>query len=358
MNLLIDLSMLRHPYCGLGQVALSYGRWYASQEKDMPQGMKPTLLVPAEWVGKFGGGVDYLQARDIYRFCPQLMPHFEVWHSIHQFSPFRPASRSTRRILTIHDVNFIYEKQGRKRQRYLRRLQRECDSAECLCFISQFALEDASRCLHFGGKPTQVIYNGVADTTRGEQRRPAAVGEEERFLLSLGVVKAKKNLHVLLPMMQRLEGYSLVIAGDARGEYAEQLRAMAEGMSGVRLIGTVSEEERRWLYAHCAGLLFPSVAEGFGLPVVEAMQWGKPVFCSTATSLPEVGGKMAYYFESFEPAAMAEVVACGLSTFGAAEAEAARRRAAQFSLDAHMQTYWRLYGSMLGSELPRVSSLQ
>lgn len=343
MKILIDLSILRHPYCGLGQVAYGYGQWYASPYAQIPQGVEVTLLVPRQWVGRFGDRVRYLVARDIYRWWPGLLPHFDVWHSIHQLSPFRPTLRSTRRILTIHDVNFIYEKQGAKRSRYLRRLQHECDGAAMLCFISQFAHDDAAQWLDLGSRPTQVIYNGVANLTEGEQKRPSEVEEGGGFLLSIGVVKAKKNLHTLLPMMDRLPNHRLVIAGDDGGSYAHDLRLQLSHHPNVRLIGKVDECERRWLYAYCEGLLFPSIAEGFGLPVIEAMQWGKPVFCAKRTSLPEIGAEYAYYFNDFQPENMAAIVANGLEIFDAERASAEQAWAATFGYERHMAQYWQLY---------------
>jgi glycosyltransferase involved in cell wall biosynthesis len=69
------------------------------------------------------------------------------------------------------------------------------------------------------------------------------------------------------------------------------------------------------LYVHCEAFVFPSLAEGFGLPVVEAMHLGKPVFLSPFTSLPEVGGPEAYYFTDFDGASMRDILAKGLHDY-------------------------------------------
>lgn len=343
MKILIDLSILRHPWCGLGQIATSYGQWYAAHPETIAEGCEVTLLVPKAFVGAFGDKVGYLEAHDIYRLLPCLMPRYDLWHSIHQMSPFRPSSRSTRRILTIHDVNFIYEKQGAKRQKYIRRLQRECNSADELCFISRFAQKDTAQYINLNGKPQHVIYNGVASLTEGPQEPVTQAMDGKPFMLSIGVLKAKKNLHTLLPMMDLLPGYRLIIAGDDSDAYAQQLRNELPQHSNVSIVGTVSDAQRRWLYAHCSALLFPSLSEGFGLPVIEAMQWGKPVFCSDRTSLPEIGSTHAYYFTDFEPESMAAVVNKGLAAFDAAAACAEQKYAAAYSYESHMRQYWALY---------------
>ncbi len=83
----------------------------------------------------------------------------------------------------------------------------------------------------------------------------------------------------------------------------------------VILAGALEEAGKNWLYAHCAALFMPSVLEGFGLPVIEAMRFAKPVFCSTLTSLPEVGGKYAFYWEDFDPDHMMKVVQDGMEKF-------------------------------------------
>ena len=59
---------------------------------------------------------------------------------------------------------------------------------------------------------------------------------------------------------------------------------------------------------NCEAFVFPSISEGFGLPVIEAMYFGKPVILSTHTSLPEIGGSAAYYFQNFEPQHMQTVL--------------------------------------------------
>lgn len=339
MKLLIDLSILRHPYCGLGQIAASYGRWFAEHPDSTDAGLEITLLVPKAYEGAFGNGVDYLVAKDIYRHLPYLMPRFDTWHSIHQLSPFHPFSDSTRRILTIHDVNFIYEKHGAKRKHYIQRLQREIDSAADLCFISRFAQNDVARHLTIGTKPQHVIYNGVPDLTIGMQEPVSTTSRP--FFLAIGVVKAKKNLHTLLPVMELFPDYQLLIAGDDRDTYAQQIKSQCP--SNVHILGTVSDTERRWLYAHCSALLFPSLAEGFGLPVIEAMQWGKPVFCSNLTSLPEIGSTHAFYFTDFEPESMEATIRKGLADFDTAHADAERQYAATFSCERHMAQYIDLY---------------
>lgn len=114
------------------------------------------------------------------------------------------------------------------------------------------------------------------------------------------------------------------------------------------MTGGISDEEKNWMYAHCEAFLMPSLMEGFGLPVVEAMRFGKPVFCANATSLPEVGDKYAYYWNDFAPEAMAKVVRDGLASFsyetdGIAEIEYSKK----YSYQQFTRMYVELYRKIL-----------
>ena len=112
---------------------------------------------------------------------------------------------------------------------------------------------------------------------------------------------------------------------------------------------TISNAQKAWAYAHCTGFLFPSLTEGFGLPPVEAMYFGKPVFLARRTCLPEIGGDAAFYFDDFEPAAMKAVVQAGLAQGTApARVAAVKARAAHFDWDRCAAEYQALYRGLLG----------
>lgn len=343
-KILIDLTILRHPMCGLGQIALNYGRWYQQNAASLADRLDITLLVPKNYIGAFGNDVHYLKRNDIRRQFPFTMPYFDIWHAINQATAFRPKSRRTRFIFTIHDVNFLHEKPDGKQDKYRRKLQRMCDRASEFTFISRFAKEDTSRVIDLRGKPSRVIYNAVENLTLGPQEMPPQLNMQHLpFFLALGEVKEKKNIHTLLPLMDHFPNYHLVIAGNNSTEYAAQLRSQLHHHPNVTMLGIVSDPQRRWLYSHCSALLFPSIAEGFGLPIIEAMQWGKPVFCSDRTSLPEIGSTHAYYFRDFDPDYMTETLRKGLDDYNNEKANAARNYAASFSYEKHMQNYIDLY---------------
>jgi glycosyltransferase involved in cell wall biosynthesis len=128
------------------------------------------------------------------------------------------------------------------------------------------------------------------------------------FLFGIGYVNQKKNYHVLLSLLKAQEDLELLIAGRLdEPDYIQdmQLTAKKWGVDErLRLLGPITENEKSWYMSNCHAFMHPSKAEGFGLPVVEAMSFGKPVFISQLTSLPEIGGDVAFYFSSFEESHM------------------------------------------------------
>lgn len=345
--LLLELEKLKVPASGLGQVCLHLAEHVLRQR---PPGWDVTAYVPRSRVGAFGDGpgVRYLPHSALHKVLPATRAPVDVWHCLHQQSRYGPPRPGTRLVLTVHDLNFLQKYTGLRRARALAAVQRLIDRASVVTFISRFTEEDVRRHLDLREKPTRVIHSGNSLVARPDAPRPA-FAPPGPFLLALGIIGPKKNFHVLVPFLRALgPGRALVVAGDASGPYAERIRqlARAEGLADrVVLPGSVGDEARYWLYANCDALLFPSLAEGFGLPVIEAMSLGKPVFCSDRTSLPEAGGPEAYYWTDFDPRAMREVFERGMSEVAAdpAKPERLRRWAARFTWERCARAYWSVY---------------
>ena len=158
----------------------------------------------------------------------------------------------------------------------------------------------------------------------------------------------------MLPALLRGNNYKLVIAGIKQdADYYEEIIAEAK-KHGVeqRLImaGSVSQEEKFWLLQNMTAFVFPSISEGFGLPVIEAMHFGKPVILSTLTCLPEIGSDAAYYFTSFDADEMQEVFYNSLQHYAAnnLQQQKIKNRAADFSWDKAAEQYMAIYKQLLG----------
>ena len=300
--------------------------------------------------GFFGSAVSYVMHSRLHRwFFPQSR-RYDVVHFADQFCRFGPQRVHAKTVMTIHDLNKIHEHSpGPNLEKYLKRMALRISGADRIVTISQHVAADVEHHFPQARGKIQVIYNG-ADATQAPpghrpQHEPGAP-----FLFTIGMVCPKKNFHVLVPLLKD-NARKLVIAGIVKEDYKSTImqEAKAHGVAGrVMITGPVSEHDKAWCYANCEAFVFPSLAEGFGLPVIEAMHHGKPVFLSTHTSLPEIGGDAAYYFDNFEPAAMADVLERGLRDFAAnGGAERVRAHARQFTWEKAAAAYLDLYRSLL-----------
>ncbi len=304
-NCLIDLSKLKNLYCGLGQFSLSLGNHLSEIHDDS---LKFSFLVPKNLKSDFEKTEKEILSLK-HRYFPQICKKYDLWHSVHQGSPYFPSDKKTPYILTIHDLNFLDEKSPAKAELRMQNLQKRIDRATVITAISQFTANEVKSHFDLKSKEVKVIYNGVDIIEFPYAKKPEFIVDGE-FLFSIGVIKKKKNFKVLLGFLSKLPDIKLVIAGDNSDSYADEIiyEAKSLGLAERVLIpGKINDEEKFWLYKNCKAFVFPSLLEGFGLPVVEAMRFGKPVFLSKFSSLPEIGGKVAYYWDDFDPKNMAEL---------------------------------------------------
>lgn len=351
-RVLIDLHILKYPYCGLGQIAWNYARWFRDSYTP-DDNIEVTLLVPAKYKGAFGDKVKYQTGGLLRRWFPILFPKFDIWHSTDQMPRFLPYSKDTKYVITVHDLNYEYEESGSRLERARRRIKSLLLRSDSIICISEFTKSEILRFASYAkGKPMEVIYDGVESLTDKKSVSPAAVKSGKPFFFTIGEVRKKKNFHVLLDVMKKFPDYELYIAGALTSEYPEYIRQRLdkENIKNVTLLGKVSTEEKVWLYRNCTAFFFPSLFEGFGLPVIEAMQFGKPVFCSDKTSLKEIGSDKAWFWTDFEPDYMVEVVKKGLEEYrtNPSLSESIERYGRSFTYEKNLQALFALYRRLIG----------
>ena len=215
--------------------------------------------------------------------------------------------------------------------------------------ISHFVSSDIKAHFPQAAPKLSVIYNGADRLIAPEGHKPAYLPESP-FLFAIGILSPKKNFHVLPALLQKND-FRLVISGIVLEDYKQKLLSEAERL-GVKdriiITGPVSDLDKAWYYRHCTAFVFPSLAEGFGLPVIEAMYHGQPVFLSKKTSLPEIGGDAAYYFDHFDPEHMHQVFTDGLRHFQSNNLhERVVSHASQFTWGNTANEYLQLYKLLL-----------
>ena len=318
-TVVVDFSNL-DDMSGFGEIARNYCPRLAAA--DVPD-LHFIFILPERHCGAFGSHIDYVSHEHLKRDLQPFRRQISLWHATHQ--------------------QFDYRLQGRGI------VHRRSDA---VTVISEYVRHDVEAHIPFLNKPLTVIYNGIADIERGAQSRPSFAAEADRFFLCIGQVREKKNIHTLLPMMQHFPGHRLFVCGANHWAYADRLRSMIAPADRDRILltGKISDDEKRWLYAHAEALLFPSRLEGFGIPVLEAMRFGTKVFSSRYSCLPEICSVHASYWDDYEPEAMARVVREGLAGWSrqGAAAEAAKAYSQSFNYDRYTREYVALYRRLLG----------
>jgi len=341
-ELLIALDSMKYPNTGLFHFGKSLGKAISEHKEDE---LPITFYMNKRYFGMFGWkGIGYLATRELYKlFFPY---RYAVYHFTDQYARLPLTRVKGRKILTIHDLNQLHEP-GRSKgkiEKYLKRFRKYIHHCDVVVAISHFVAEDILRQFPEAKDKVTVIHNGADKLEVSEGYVPSYRPDGE-FLFALGLVSSKKNFHVIPPLLVGNE-LKLIISGIIVKEYKERICAVARKhgvLDRVVFTGPVSDQDKAWYYKNCKAFIFPSLAEGFGLPVIEAMHFGKPVFLSTKTSLPEIGGTHAFYFEHFEATYMQRVFANGMNQFNELAAENMKVYAEQFSWENAAKRYLDIY---------------
>ena len=362
-NVYIDLSKLKSVYNGLGQFCLHLSN--SIQQAQYPADkLDITFLVPPQRQLETKPGFKTLtlaQAdrdsafKGLHPFGTSELRHADLWHACSQDSSYSPPNDDTLLVLTIHDLNFIREGTPRKIYRRLRELQVKVDRAAAITTISQFSASEIRAYLNLRSKPLYIVPNGCntkANLLNGSNSPYPELSPGE-FLFTIGDITPKKNFHVLLGLMENLPlEKKLVISGNAKNKYAQGIRkkiTQCGWEKRVILTDVIPDHHREWLYKNCEAFLFPSLTEGFGLPVIEAMKYGKPVFVSRSTSLPEVVGDLGFYFDNYDQDHMSSVYNKGMAVFNSnlEFREKVKKHAETFSWDTAAEEYLKIYQEVL-----------
>ena len=348
LRLVFDAERMKYPNTGLHAFCKFLGV-ALMQHQELATTVYQDRDASAVWINK-----PYLLERKFWHkwWMPNLN-QYQVWHATYQGTNYFPFSFKGKILLTIHDINFMHEnKSDKKKQKYLEKLQKKIDRADAVSFISKYVFNDVSSHLNIKGKKCRVIYNGCNSLQEVIAVRPAFMQEETPFLFTIGTIHEKKNFHLLLPMMLHNK-YKLIISGTiVQPSYYAQLIEQIQNLGlqdRVILTGPISEGEKKWLYNHTQAFLFPSKAEGFGMPVIEAMECGTCCVLSTFTCLPEIGQANAAYFNDFDPAGMANVVETAIQQWTNSKKIDAKQHAASFQWKEVAVAYTELYQELLAS---------
>lgn len=176
---------------------------------------------------------------------------------------------------------------------------------------TEYVKDDVAKAMRTNSRKITVTYE-AGNTLEG---KPEAIKElaDLQFIMYVGRPNPHKNLNRLIEAFSLLKhdlpDLHLVLAGKEDALFRRlQRKVDSMGIPDVHFTGKISDGQLKWLYENTAAYVFPSLSEGFGLPGLEAMAHGAPVVSSDATSLPEIYGEGAYYFEPTDVEAMAKAI--------------------------------------------------
>lgn len=234
------------------------------------------------------GNPDIIHANNF--FCPKGLKHSKV-------------------VYTLHDLNFLECPELTTEQNWNVCFGGVFAAAIYADFVISVSNYSKSKFVeffpHYPIERIQVVYEGSRfykyQKYSERDKKPENL-ESNQFWLTVGTLEPRKNLRRLLRafsiFIKKAEvSYPLVLAG-GEGWLEDDLQEFIQNLNlidNVKLLGYVSDEELSWLYSNCFGFIYPSLYEGFGLPVLEAMGMGAAVITSNTTSLPEVGGSAVHY---------------------------------------------------------------
>ncbi|VFB04738.1 glycosyltransferase, GG-Bacteroidales peptide system [Chryseobacterium taihuense] len=355
-NILIDVERLKYPRSGIANVCVAlikgldeklcrFDYAFFGPKKNIPSTEKFFSIISWHFW---------------HKFFPVNTNRFSLIHVTHQLSDyFHSINKNQKKVVTLHDLNFLHDSSSEKKiRKSIRKVQKNIGNADAIVFISEFVMNDFLKNKHlFKVKDEvkfQVIYNGLLFPERKDfQSRQQYNFINKRYILNIGVLFPKKNQEVLLDLISANDRDLVLVTSSAKSDYKERFLQKIKDLqleNRVHILENIDNEEKYYLLQNCESYCHPSLAEGFGIPPVEAMFFGKPVFLSNLTSLPEIGGDLAFYFDDFSMEAMCNSYESGMKIYNQYVDDyndKLKNRAMKFGYTEMAVAYEKLYESLL-----------
>ena len=322
---------------------------------------RPEPWMRRYWVEELSGSMRSLYPQWAVRRGPALPTALRQRDLLHAPTAVAvpPAGDGQRLVVTVHDLAFLVHPDAFPRRWalvYRAGLRRAVRSADALIAVSRHTAEDLMRRTRV--RPDKVFVTPLAPTLPVTDVDVFEVLARHRiaqpYVLSVGTLEPRKNLTRLVRAYRRLAArgapHSLVLAGPVGWRPGELLtETTKEGPGSIVLTGFVSESDLDALYRGADTFVYPSLYEGFGLPVLDAMARGVPTVVSASSSLPEVAGEAAVPVDPRSVAGMAEALERVTTDVALASRlrEAGRARAARFTWEETARRTLEVYKTIL-----------
>ena len=233
------------------------------------------------------------------------IPPCDIYHGLSGELPFTVGRSQARSVVTMHDAIFIrYPELYSPTYRWLftQKVRFACKAADTIIAISEQTKRDMIEFFHADESKIRVVYQGCSNIFRQpvSAEQIAEVKKKydlpENYLLDVGAIEPRKNLKNLIQAMAAAKIDLPLVAIGGHSKYADEAAVLAQ-QSGVTLLlrHGVTFADFPAIYKGAEVLCYPSIFEGFGIPILEAMCVGTPVLTSTGSCFAETGGEAALY---------------------------------------------------------------
>jgi len=308
MKIAFDAKRLFHNRTGLG----NYSRSLVENIRQVSEGHDLYLFAPRTddslytsfFSGQYliceGKGKFLWRLKNIVKDIDRL--GIDIYHGLSNELPVGISKlTSTKSIVTIHDLIFLRYPEfypAVDRILYSEKSKRACKVADHIIAVSEATKRDIVH--FFGTNPEKitVIYQAYDEIFAGDIDKTEEEAPDRPFILYVGSISERKNLKNLLQALTQISKETrpqLKVVGKG-GSYEKKMKELTLSLDlndDVRFLGHVENKTLRQLYKQSISLVYPSLYEGFGIPIVEALVCGTNVICSNVSSLPEAGSGLA-----------------------------------------------------------------
>ena len=271
----------------------------------------------------------------------------DLFHGLNQRLP---AIRFRRTVTTFHDLFVLTGDYSTSdfRRRFAEQARRAAEASDAIITVSEFTARQVVELLGVERGRIHVVHHGA------DHAAVAGPAQRENIVLNVGAIQRRKNIARLVEAFERTPpGWKLVLAG-SQGYQAGEILARIEASprrADIQVLGYVSATELARWYARVRIFAFPSLDEGFGMPVLEAMSAGVPVIAANRAALPEVCGDAALFFDPEDVAAIAAALGQLMSdsTLAKRLVVAGLERARKFRWEKAAAETWKVYQSLAAS---------
>ena len=300
------------------------------------------------WWKSFGDGLPRNASR---RLLSSVPPRADLFHALNQRVDFSRSASGCRIVCTFHDLFVLTGEYSTAefRARFAAQARLAAERSDAIIAVSRFTAKHVEDLLRVPSSRIHVIPHGVS--MPDHEGSPSAA--REKMVLFVGAIQRRKNIARLVAAFEKMPaGWRLALAGATDGYQAgTELHAIEESprLKDIDVLGYVDAATLASLYARASIFAFPSLDEGFGIPVLEAMAHGIPVITSQCSALPEAAGDAAILVNPLDTDELAsalnrlavdEILRADLMQRGLA-------RARTFSWDAAVEKTWEVYQTLL-----------